>query len=455
MLKNKEINLAKFKNIYLVGIKGVGMSGLAIILKEMGKNVSGSDLGEEFVTDKELNKLDIKIDVGFEKNKINSSMGLIIYSAAHQGQENPQVIQAKKMKIPAWSYGQALGEISKLKKTIAMAGSHGKTTTTAMLAKILSDAGKKPSWLIGCGTIKDFDFHAHWDKGEYFVVEADEYPDDLVTGQPKFLYLDTQVVAVINIDFDHPDCFKDEKIYYNAFKKLVKKMDSGSILILGQNNKYFHKLFHSAKSQKLIVKAVKNDKVWHNLYLKKIFGKHNYFNAIIASQVAHEIGIKSRIITKALSNFQGVQRRLEIKKVSDKYIWIDDYAHHPSELKACIEAVKNHYPDYKLVTLFQSHTYSRSQQFEKEFASAISDSDEVLIAPIFASAREKKSHYTDEMFLSKIMQKKSTSKFVSDKKAFEQAIKKIIVKNQKIVLLTVGAGDIYKWGEGFTRLFGE
>ncbi|KKP88891.1 MAG: UDP-N-acetylmuramate-L-alanine ligase [Berkelbacteria bacterium GW2011_GWA2_35_9] len=447
MLKNKDNKLSKFKNIYLVGIKGVGVSGLAIILKEMGKNVSGSDLEDEFVTDKELKELDIKIDVGFEKNKIISDINLVIYSTAHQGQNNPQVIQAQKMKITTWSYGEALGEISKLKKTIAIAGSHGKTTTTAMLAKILCDAGEKPSWLIGCGALKDFNFHAHWDKGEYFVVEADEYPDDLIVGKPKFLYLDAKAVAIINIDYDHPDYFKNEKIYFNAFKKLVKHMDSGSILVLGQNNKYFHKLFHSAKSQKLIVKAVKNDKVWHNLHLEKIFGKHNYFNATIASQIAHEIGIKSRVITKALKNFQGAQRRLEIKKITDKYIWIDDYAHHPNEIKASIEAVKNQYPEYRLVTLFQSHTYSRSQQFEKEFASAICNSDEILVTPIFASAREKKSNYTDEIFFSKIKQKNSTSKFIGDIKTFKQEIEKIIAENKKIILLTVGAGDIYKWGE--------
>lgn len=435
-------------NIYLVGIKGVGVSGLAIILKKMGKNVSGSDLEDEFVTDRELTKLNIKIDIGFEEKSINSSIDLVIYSAAHKGRANLQVEYAIKNNIPVWSYGEALGEVSKLKKTIAVCGSHGKTTTTAMISKILIDSGKKPSWLIGCGTLKDFEFHANWDEGEYFIVEADEYPDDLVMGKPKFLFLEPDVATIINIDYDHPDFFKNEKIYYNAFKKFVKKLRPGTRLILGQNNKYFSKLFHSAKSAKIIIKAVKSNKIWHNLKLNKVFGKHNIFNATIASQVAHEIGINSRAITRSLKNFQGAQRRLELKKVTKNYIWVDDYAHHPSELRASIEAVKEQYNDFVLVTLFQSHTYSRSQYFEKEFASAMHNSDEVLIAPIFASARENKSQYTSEMFFNKIKSSEPNSQFVETKQDFINAFEVIKSNNEKIILLTAGAGDIYKWGEG-------
>ncbi|TSC92375.1 MAG: UDP-N-acetylmuramate--L-alanine ligase [Candidatus Berkelbacteria bacterium Licking1014_85] len=433
------------KNIFIVGIKGNGTSGLALILSDMKKKVTGSDVSQIFPTDNELNKRKINI-VNFDTKHIVKTIDLVIYSAAHSGSHNPQVEKADKLGIPTLSYGEALGEISKLKTTIVICGSHGKTTTTAMLAKILEDAGEKPSWMIGCGTLRDLEYHGKWQEGKYFIVEADEFPDDVNENiRAKFLLLQPSHMIVTSIDWDHPDIYPSAKLYYNAFKKFVKLLPANANLVIFGIGQECNRLIKTAKTKKLKVHKIFPEKPWHNLVLKNTFGEHNYLNATFASRMAHELRISQKIILKSLKNFSGAQRRLEIRFKNDKFMWIDDYGHHPTEIQCAIEAIKKEFPKSRLITLFQSHTYTRSKTFAEDFAKSLKLSDVLLIAPIFGSARETETDYTDVNFFENIQKQKNDSIFVKNVKEARNWLKKN--KKPNDIFLTLGAGKMNDWGE--------
>ena len=441
------LNIKKIHNIHFVGIKGVGMAALARAMFDMGKTITGSDVEKEFITQKSINEMEVKPIVGFEANNLPDKIDLVIYSAAHNGNNNPQVIEAMKRGISAISYGRALQLAFDNKKIIAVSGTHGKTTITSMLATILHKANLDPSWIIGTGEISDLPASGHYGKGEWAIIEADEYVDE-PNGKPKFLHLNPFGLIITSLDYDHPDIFPTHKLFLNAFHKLLKRVNKKGILVAKEDIPYLRKI---AKGFKGRIYWVGNKKLYPGIDYLKIPGKHNLLNAAFAGRMAHEIGVDQKIIVNTLKAFNGLQRRLENKGAYKNFILIDDYAHLPQEIKATLNAIKENYPDRIIVTLFQSHTYSRTITLLNEFGESFDSSDYVFVAPIFASAREEKPEKEVNLVLEIKKNHKNVIE-VSDKDDFKNKFRQMEKEiSQPAILITMGAGDIYSWVDGFGR----
>lgn len=416
------------KRIYFVGIKGVAMASLAIWAKESGKVVAGSDVGEEFPTDEELKKAEIEVHERFDESHITAFQpDLVIYTGAHGGRDNPQVVYAKEHDIPSFPHGQALGLAIAGKRQIAVAGSHGKTTTAAMIATILTEAGLDPSYAIGCGSIRGLGAAGHAGKGDWFVAEADEYVTDPGHDQtPRFLWQKPEVLVVTNIDYDHPDVYPDILAVQQAFAKLQKQSkftfvsaddEASSVLRRAGNVATF------GLSEKL------------NELKLQIPGRHNMLNAQAAIAACGRIGIDWEVIKRGLERFGGTKRRFEkLKEVRGALIY-DDYAHHPKEIEATIAAFRDRYPKKRLIVVFQPHTYSRTKALFSDFSKALSKADIALITDIYASARETQREEGLAQRLGGL--------YAPTRKDVSEWLHKELKEDDIVVFM--GAGDIYQW----------
>lgn len=431
-------NIKEAKKIYLVGIKGVGMTALCCALKDIKIDVSGSDIKEDFITKKILDKLNIKIDIGFEEGRITKNFDTVIYSAGHNGEENPQVIKANELGIPTYSYAKALAELFSDKKVIAVSGTHGKTTTSAMLATILSSAKLDPSWIIGTSEIPTLLLPGKSGKGEYAVIEADEYLDKK-NGKAKFLYLNPYAAIITSLEWDHPDVFKNQSQYTNAFRKLVRRIYPKGILVVNGESPQLKKISKSFKGK---LKFVYSGKSWNNLKLK-FAGNYNLFNATFASRMAHELDISQKNIISSLANFSGLKRRLELVFSSDNLKVYDDYAHHPTEIKTVLSGLRNMYARANIIAIFQPHTLSRTEQFLTDFSKSFNNADSLLVTPIFTSARENEVGNLDTE--KRLISNHKNSAVVKDKVTLNSALIKLIKKDSFNIIATLGAGDIYNW----------
>src|SRR3990167_3024701 len=435
------LDINKFQNIHFVGIKGVGMAALARALFDVGKTISGSDIEKEFITQKSLDEIGVKSTVGFAVDTFPTKTDLVIYTAAHGGRSNPQVLIALNRNIPVIPYGKALQLTFAIKKIIAVSGTHGKTTTSAMLATILNNAGMKPSWIVGTGEVPDLGANGHFGEGEWAVIEADEYVDE-PGGKPKFLHLNPFGLIITSLDYDHPDVFPTHKLFLNAFHKLLKRVDEKGILVAKNDLPYLRKI---SKGFKGTIRWVGYDKLYPGLKELIIPGKHNLLNASFAARTAHEIGVNQKIILSSLQLFQGLQRRLEDKGVYKNFILIDDYAHHPQEIQAALGAIKEKYPGRPIVTIFQAHTYSRTAALLGQFGESFKDADYVFVAPIFASARETAPE--SEIDLPAAIKRNNGNVIVvNDENDFRSKFNQLEKTIQApAILLTMGAGDICSW----------
>jgi len=401
------------KNVYLIGIKGQGMTGLALILKKEGYNVTGSDIREKFSTDKILKKAGIKYYQNFSPKHLPLTKKDVwfISSTAYLGHKikNPEVNELRKRKIPITPYSEAVAELFNKKFGIAVCGTHGKTTTAALIASILKKAGKKPTALIG-GEVIEWQSNALTGKGDFFVLEADEYRGQFLKYQPK-------IIAITNIDYDHPDYFKNEKIYREVFKKFEKNLKPGG------------KIFYTPKKIK-------------QHFQTHLLGQHNQKNIYLAKIVTSYLGVEEKIIEKAISNFKGVRRRLEKIGLYKKNIIIDDYAHNPEKVTASLKTLKETYPDKKISVIFQPHTFSRTQKFLKEFAKSLILADHIYLLDIYSSAREKNGKINSDKLAIEI---KKLGHQATNLKTIKNAIK--LCRQNKItqgVWVTMGAGNVFR-----------
>lgn len=389
--------LDEVKSVFLVGIKGVAMANLAVILKKMGKDVSGSDIGEEFITDELLARNNIQVSVGFVPSNVPRTTAAVVYSAAHGGDDNPQVDEAKKRGIKVYHQAEFLDRLMKNFKTkVAVCGSHGKTTTASLLAYALLKLGAKPSYLVGSPSFNEYQ-GGDYLGNEYFVFEADEYgvnpPKDKTI---KFNFFNPDIIICTNIDFDHPDVFEDLEHVRAEFEKFFKKANK--------------------------------------VFLCPADGDLKHTACVVEALV--ELGFKKEDIRKAVQGFTGAKRRFEQKAyINDIYLF-DDYAHHPAEIEATIEAAKRRFKNRRIIVIFQPHTYSRTQALLKQFKQSLQKADVIFLAPIFASARENSTDFSI-----------SSSDII--KEAAYDSKKEILAKlkdNLKPgdVIFTMGAGDIYK-----------
>lgn len=461
----------KYKHIHFVGVKGVGMAALAIAAKEAGVSVSGSDVGDDFITKPSLQKAGIIPFVGFEKEHIQGA-NLLITTGAHGGYDNPEVVAAKEQGIPVMSHGEALGAFlsgelfGKKFVGIAVAGTHGKTTTTGLIATIFMENGFDPSYIIGTGSISSLSKPGHFGKGKYFVVEADEYATEPKHDKnARFLWLHPEIAVITNIEHDHPDIYPGIGDVRMAFARFANNITTGGVLIgCGDDTEAANVLKHYqgrklsygfSPANDYVIKRMTSSKehTFFSLESKgvdlgqfslRIFGEHNVQNAVAAIVVGLEIGLSIEKIRQSLLHFTGSKRRFEfVGTLQSGTLFYDDYAHHPTEIKKTLQAVRLRFPKKKIVAIFQPHTYSRTKELFSDFSRAFSDADFVLLTDIFASLREEPDESISAAKLA--LEMKQHNKNLEHLPTLSDVIEYLKKSefDDSIVIITMGAGDIY------------
>ena len=421
------------RKIFFVGIGGIGISAIARLFLLEGKEVHGSDMSESEITTM-LSNLGAHIHIGQGFALIPKDTDLIVYTTAimHYDPEFMKEIFASQ--IPAKSYPQMLHAVTAQKSTIAVSGTHGKTTTTAMIAKVLIDAKKDPSVIVG-SLLKDYKSNLIVGNGEHFVVEACEY-------ERSFLNIVPKILVITNIESDHLDYYKDLHDIENAFHELSNQ--TGDIVVCDPHD----------PSVAAAIQNVSAQVIDYTKYIPKIGGLtvpglHNIKNAAASLAVAEYLGIPEDIAIASLQKFGGTWRRLEYKRTTEKGVIVyDDYAHHPTEIKASLEALRELYPkgEKKITIVFQPHLYSRTKAFFNEFATAFNDADSVYFLPIYF-AREN----PDPTVSSEILAQ-AVSAHVSGARAFTsfeeaEAYFKDAGLGENDVFVTMGAGEAYRVGK--------
>lgn len=456
----------KVKSAYLIGIKGVGMTALAIYLKQAGFEVEGSDNQNVYATDEVLKNAQIKVYEGFNKDNIlDKNPDLCIISAAY-GYDNPEAKEARHRRLKILYYSEALGQISAGKYVVAVAGVHGKTTTTALISLMLMEANLDPSYIIGAAQAPNLGASAHFGQGEYFVLEADEYRQSPSNNNSKFLDLNPEIAIISSIEFDHPDIFPTIEDVYKTFYRFACRVPRRGVIILCSDYPKCRKLQNSLVDRHFesygfedgadwkIVNVQEEDQTRFSLehgtdilgpYLLKIPGRHNVLNATVAVILAKKLDIDEKIIQKVLSEFSGVGRRFEkVAVVGDIQIY-DDYAHHPTAIAKTLEAARAKFPGSKIWCVFQPHTYSRTQGLFKEFGQAFGAADKVVVMDIYASEREKEGKVSSQDLVKEIEKNNKKVQTIRYFKSQEEVKKYLhdFVQGPAIII-TMGAGDIYK-----------
>ena len=428
-----DIDLTKIKKVFFVGIGGIGISAIARMMLQEGKEVYGSDMSAGEVT-KELTELGAKISIGQGFDLIPKDTDLIVYTIAINHYDPKLMEQIHTCGITAKTYPQMLHIVTANKYTIAVCGTHGKTTTTAMIAKVLIETKKDPSVIVG-SLLKEYKSNLIVGKSEYFVVEACEY-------ERSFLNINPKICVITNIEKDHMDYYKDLADIENAFSTFV-----------GQTGEYVVCDPNDASVARVV--EVKNIKVIdYTKYIEKVpklsvAGIHNRKNAACALAVAEILGINIDGAGSAVAQFSGTWRRMDLKGTTEEGVLVyDDYAHHPTEIKASLEGYREMYPKgtNKLVVLFQPHLYSRTKEFFTEFTTAFNEADQVYFLPIFF-ARE-----APDLTISSEILAQAVEKNVFGARAFKDFTEaEMFIKSLNLgvgdVFVTMGAGKAYEIGD--------
>ncbi len=459
----KKINLGQKDLIHFVGIGGIGMSGLAQIMKNMGFRIQGSDQNRNKNTSSCL-KSGIKIFIGHSQNNLKKATILVKSTAIKNN--NVEIKYAKKNKIPIYSRAEVLADAVSLKKNIIITGSHGKTTTTSLVAKILSDQKLDPT-IINGGVINSLKSNAKLGKGDWAIVEADE-------SDGSFLKLPINYSIVTNIDYEHLDFYKNYKNLENSFiefinktpptgnaiictdslnvKKILNKIKNKNILTYGENNDANYQITNikynfdyttfdlNFKNREKKKKKIKNISV-------KLLGKHNVLNATAAFIVCRNLGADQNLVKKSLKNFSGVQRRMTKVFSKNKNDFYDDYAHHPTEISSILEGVHNVSAKRKIITVFEPHRYTRVLSLKKEFSKCFSKSNLVIICPLYAAGEKKNSKFNLVNFSNLIAKNSKTQVIIINNEIELSAyFKKNLISNE--IIIGMGAGIISKWIAG-------
>ena len=456
-----KIELAKNETIHFVGIGGIGMSGLANIMKGLGFKVQGSDINLNKNIER-LKRNKIKIYIGHNKKNISNSTILVISSAIKNS--NPEVLFAKEKQLPIYKRGDMLAHIvSLLKRNIVVAGSHGKTTTTSLISAIFSKTKFDPT-IINGGVLNSFNNSAKLGKGDWCILESDESDGSFVKVSPTYS-------IITNVDQEHMDYYKNMDALKKLFIKFIEKTPSfgKSFICLDDkiNKEIIKKIkiknFHTYGTDKNSQFRIKNilqskefsqfdiniklpGKKNYSIYDVKIplLGLHNIRNATAAVAVATTIGIPSKIIKQALKEFKGVQRRFNKIFTFKKAIFFDDYAHHPTEIKELLNGVKKVYNNKEVVCVFQPHRISRLRNLKKEFSLSFKKANRVILCPVYAAGEKLKLGFNYHNFAKAIAKNSRVNVFLI-KNEFQLA--KYVKQNvygEKIVI-GIGAGSISSW----------
>ena len=462
-----KIKLAKTEVIHFVGIGGIGMSGLSLIMKGMGFNVQGSDISNNKNIDR-LKKNKIKISIKHTKKNIEKVTILVISSAIKKN--NPEVVEARRKQLPIYKRGEMLAHIVSLTKNIVVTGSHGKTTTTSLLAGIFSKTKLDPT-IINGGVLNSLKNSAQLGKSDWCILEADE-------SDGSFIHVPTTYSIVTNIDREHMDFYKSMSNLKNLFIKFIKKVPSfgkSFICIDDKNNiellkklkiKNYYTYGTNAKAQ-FYIQNIKQAEEFSqydlsiklpgkkNILIKKIriplLGIHNIRNATAAAAVASTIGISKEIIKKGLKEFKGVQRRFNKIFTYRETSFYDDYAHHPTEITELLNGVSAVYKKKEIICVFQPHRISRLKDLKKEFSFSFKKADTVILCPVYAAGEKIKLGFDYDNFAKDIIKNSKVKLFlVNDQHQLAKFIKSNIYG--KKIVIGMGAGTISAWMRELPKL---
>ena len=458
----------RYRIIHFVGIGGIGMSGIAEVLHNLGYEVTGSDVKESETTSR-LRNMGVKVYIGHRAEHVDDAHVLVISSAVSP--ENPEVIEARKKSVPVIPRAEMLAELARLKYGVLVAGAHGKTTTTSLISAIFARAGLDPTIVIG-GRLKATGANARLGQGAFLVAEADE-------SDGSFLKLSPTIAVVTNIDREHMDFFKTIEALKEAFLSFINKVPFYGTAVVCIENEQLRELLPSVHRRYITYgltpeahlyadtiqrgflsvsfNAIYKGKNVGTFYLPAP-GMHNLLNCLAAIGVALVLKIDVRTIKDALREFSGIQRRLELKGEAAGVLVFDDYGHHPTEIRATLKALKEglqirhqlseggEQKAGRLIVLFQPHRYTRTKDLIDDFSGAFSDADMLVVLDIYPAGEQPIEGVTSAVLLEKI--KKSGHGNALYKNDRGEAIEQIVTTVQKgDIVLTLGAGNVWKAGD--------
>lgn len=453
----------RIRHVHFVGIGGIGMSGIAEVLINQGYRVSGSDMAES-QTVRRLRSLGAEIGIGHRAENVGDAHVVVVTSAVKAG--NPEVEEARNRNIPVIPRAEMLSELMRMKHGLAVAGAHGKTTTTSMLATCLANGGFDPTVVIG-GRLNALGSNARLGQGNYLVAEADE-------SDGSFLLLTPTIAVVTNIDPEHLDYYGDLDAILRAFVLFVNRVPFYGAAVLCLDDANVRRIIPEVKKHVVTYGLSPQADVWADgLHFEgtssrfnvhqgetrlgeirlEMPGRHNVLNALGTVAAALELGMDFATIARGLFGFTGVQRRFQKKGECDGVLVVDDYGHHPNEIKATLTAARAGFPDRRLVVVFQPHRYTRTRDLFQDFTHAFHDAHELILAEVYPAGEAPIPEATGEKLAKGIKEKGHRRvTFVADKSQLLSTILQHVRPGD--LLLTLGAGDVWKVGEQFLTQHG-
>ena len=454
-----KINLGKRELIHFIGIGGIGMSGLALIMNGLGFRVQGSDISENKNIDR-LKQKKIPIFLNHNKKNLKNSTVLVISTAIKKN--NPELIHARKLKLPIYTRGEMLGHIVSLMKNVVVTGSHGKTTTTSLLSSIFGSAKLDPT-IINGGVLNSFGNSAKLGKSNWCLIESDE-------SDGSFLKIPFTYSIITNIDAEHLDFYKSLENLKKNFSSFIEKTPSLGKTFLCIDDKNIKEVIKKTNNKNFYTYGLSKDANFHitntsqkekysefNLKIKipgnkkeikkikiPLIGMHNIKNAASCTAVAFLIGINDKTIKEGLKNFKGVQRRFNFLFKRNDALFFDDYAHHPTEISSVLEGVKEVYKKKEIICIFQPHRISRVKNLKFEFSRSFKNADTVILCPIYKASENIKLGFAYEKFAKLIIKNSNVSLIKIEN---EDSLKKLIKQTGygEKIYIGMGAGSISNW----------
>ena len=467
----ERISPTAFERIHMIGIKGAGMAALAQIFVHQGKRVTGSDTDEVFFTDSILKALDISVREVFSPANIPSDTEVIVYSTSYSPERNSELKAAFESGKPVLSYPEAVGVLTHEYLTLAVSGTHGKTTTSALLGHVLEQIGDSPTAIVG-SRIAAWGGGAFLGTGQYLVLEADEYQNKLKEYQPFS-------VILTSADFDHPDFFSDAEAYENVFQDFVRRIPPHGVLVYCCDSAAVERVAAAARCQKisygqregamyrmmgyapLLISSsdsgsplqrfsVLKEERFFGEYDLRLAGRHNALNATAVIALLDFLRKERQSVVSALATFPGTERRFE--RVGERFgaLLYDDYAHHPEEIRVTLRAFREMFPGKTVTVVFHPHTFTRTKALLQEFAQCFEDADRVHILDIYGSAREEQGGVSSQDIVD-IMERfaPGKSEVAHESEVLISDLRKSMGRND--VIISLGAGDVWKVTHALVR----
>jgi UDP-N-acetylmuramate--alanine ligase len=445
----------RVESVHMVGIGGIGMSGIAHILHNLGFEVAGSDISRSEIT-RMLRQSGIRVQIGHRKENLKQADVVVVSSVIKP--DNPEVQAARERGIPIIGRGEMLGELMRMKYSIAVSGTHGKTTTSSIISFMLELAELDPTSIIG-GKVLEMGSNAKLGASEYLVAEADE-------SDRSFLHLFPTIAVVTNIEPEHLDYYSSFEDIKSCFKEYVEKIPFYGLAILCGDDEGVKEIVEDLSVRKMTYGLGKNNDLrpswrrnegWKSRFVLKLEGKlyefelslpgeHNILNALAAVAVGRELKVSPTVMKEALARFRGVRRRMEKVDEVAGILFLDDYGHHPTEIAVTIHALRKIFPDQPLRVLFQPHRYTRTKYLHQKFGPAFKDASEVVLTDIYRASEKPIRGIGPELILESIRKDapKVSSRIIADRDKIVEYLLKTLKPGD--VFLTLGAGDVWKIG---------